>query len=331
MKVYLSALLEEIKSSYKQEKIMTLYFGGGTPSLVPVKKIEEIIACFNLFSSAEITLEINPDDVSLEYLKNLKKAGINRISLGSQTFNDNILALIGRRHSSEQIKTAVKLAKVVGFDNISLDLIYGLPNQTIEVLETDLKTITSLGIQHISTYGLKIEDESFWGQNSPQNLPNDDEQADMYLMINEFLGEKGYNRYEISNFALKGFESKHNLNYWNNEEYYGFGISAHGYIDAIRYSNYTSFDKYLNNFSKKENEHIVTFIEKIEEEIFLGFRKEAGINVIEFQEKFGIDFEEKYKNILKKYLPKYLARTEGGYKLTLDGVLLSNEILTDFI
>ena len=153
----------------------------------------------------------------------------------------------------------------------------------------------------------------------------------MYIFINEYLENKEYHRYEISNFALNGYESKHNLNYWNNKEYYGFGVAAHGYIDGIRYSNFTTIKKYLNNPTLHEQSHFQTDKEKLEEEIFLGFRKEAGINLKRIEQKFGIDFSDKYKSILDKYIPQYIKKTPQGYCLTLEGVLLSNNILSEFL
>lgn len=328
---YISALIEEISNNYKGELLKTLYFGGGTPSLISIDSLKKILKIFKFDSECEITIEVNPDDLSYNYLKDLNMLGFNRISIGSQTFDNNILNIIGRRHNSEQIKAAVKLAKKAGFKNINLDLIYGLPNQTINTLKKDLENIIALDVQHISTYGLKIEEESFWGKFPPENVPDDDIQADMYLYINAILKKSGYERYEISNFAKKGYESKHNTNYWNNNEYYGFGLAAHGYIDGIRYSNSYSLEDYLTNSKQHRNEHIQTEQEKLEEEIFLGFRKSDGISVFVFNSKYNIDFEKKYVKILDKFMPKYIEKTEKGYKLTLEGVLLSNNILSEFI
>lgn len=328
---YIFSLLKEIDTNYNGEELKTLYFGGGTPSLIETSYLKKIINKFNLSSDCEITLEMNPDDTKFDYLKSLRDIGINRLSIGSQTFDDNILKLIGRRHNSVQTLETVKIAKIVGFDNISLDLIYGLPSQTIDSLKNDLEMITNLEIQHISTYGLKIEENSFWGKFPPECVPDDDIQADMYLEVNKYLENKGYKRYEISNFAFSGYESRHNLNYWNNAEYYGFGVAAHGYIDGIRYSNYCTLEDYMNNPMQHEHGHIQTEIEKLEEEIFLGFRREFGIETPAINDKFGINFEEKYKRVLLKYLPQYIEKTQNGYKLTLEGILLSNNILADFL
>ena len=329
---YIYSLLKEIDTNYNKEELETLYFGGGTPSLIETDLLKKVINKFKLKPDCEVTLELNPDDASEKYLKDLLDIGINRLSIGSQTFNDETLKLIGRRHSSEQIIQTIKLAQKVGFKNISIDLIYGLPGVNCKLnITKDLNIITDLGIQHISTYGLKIEEGSYFYSHLPENLPDDDTQADMYLEINNTLEKNGYKRYEVSNFALKGFESKHNLNYWKNNEYYGFGVAAHGYIDGVRYSNFETIEEYLNNPTLHAQGHLVTEAEKIEEEIFLGFRKECGIDINLFKEKYDIDFETKYKPILDKYTPDYIQKTPNGYKLTLQGVLLSNNILAEFI
>ena len=327
---YMYSLMKEISENYKGELLNTLYFGGGTPSLIPDDLLKKVIKKFNVSENTEITLELNPDDSNAEYLSELKNIGINRLSIGSQTFNDNILNLIGRRHNSEQIIKAVNEAKSAGFTNISLDLIYGLPSQTILLLQKDLEKITSLNIQHISTYGLKIEEQSAFGMNPPENLPDDDIQADMYEIINKTLESEGFLRYEISNFSKPDYESKHNLNYWNNNEYYGFGVAAHGYVDGIRYYNTSSLEKYIQNPSNHEYGKFLTDKEKLEEEIFLGFRKTSGINIDYINNKFNIDFEKKYAKILSKY-KDFLIKTKNSYSLNLRGVLISNVILAEFI
>ena len=326
---YIFALLKDISNNYTGEMLNTLYFGGGTPSLIPIDLLEKLVKRFNLAENAEITLELNPDDATQEYLNNLKRIGINRLSIGSQTFNDDILKLIGRRHNSKQITDAINMAKNAGFENISVDLIYGLPTQTIDKLTLDLEKFLEHGIQHISTYGLKIEEDSFWGKNPP-DVPDEDKQADMYEFINEKLEQNGFCRYEVSNFALRGYESKHNLNYWNNNEYYGFGVAAHGYLDRVRYSNPIIIEDYIKNPLLHEYEHILTKQEMLEEEIFLGFRKSEGINCVRIKERFNVDFETRYAKILNKY-SDFFEHTPNGFKLNLKGFLLSNVILSEFL
>lgn len=222
-------------------------------------------------------------------------------------------------------------------------MIYGLPTQTMDCLKKDLEKFLSLDIQHISTYGLKIEEESFWGKcyNKETNLlitsdtdqiylPLDDEQADMYEVVNDVLEANGFYRYEVSNFAKDGFESSHNLNYWNNNEYYGFGVAAHGYVDGVRYSNYTSLEEYMAKPHIHECGRTLSMQEKLEEEIFLGFRKRSGVNVSEIDQKYGIDFGSKYRHILEKY-SDFIEKTPSGYTFNLKGTLISNIILSEFI
>lgn len=329
---YLQVLSKEIKNSYKNELLKTLYFGGGTPSLLTAKEFGSLIQLFETDNNTEITAELNPENLSLEYLCELKNTGINRISIGCQTFRDDILKNIGRKHTSQQVINVVNMAKKAGFNNISLDFIYGLPEQTTKDFEDDLLKATELGIQHISLYGLKIDEGCYFKKHYPKNLPDDDIQAEMYLKAIEILVQNNFEHYEISNFALKGYFSNHNMNYWNNNSYYGFGIAAHGYINGIRYSNPTNFaDYFLNPFESAEKK-VLTEKEKLEEEIFLGLRKLSGINTNFINSKYNINFENKYGKIIKKYLDsKHLIRTDCGYKFSTDGILLSNYILADFL
>lgn len=313
-KEYLKALGQEIKQSYQGELLNTIYFGGGTPSLLTVQEFENLLRYFNINENTEITTELNPDScysngdfVSIEncksgsydYLRGLYDIGINRLSFGCQTFNNDILKQINRRHTSNQVIDVVKTAQRAGFNNISLDFIYGLPHQTPEMFYDDLKRGINLGIQHISLYGLKIEDGSWFYKNMPEQLPDDDTQADMYLGAIKLLTEHGFEHYEVSNFSKYGYNSKHNLNYWNNDEYYGFGVAAHGYLNNVRYGNVETLEEYLQNPLNHKESKILTEQEKLEEEIFLGFRKMKGIDVQNINFKYQIDFDEKYKNILE--------------------------------
>lgn len=331
-KSYLNSLKEEIKIRYNNEELNTLYFGGGTPSVLTPNEFLEIIQMFNFAKNPEITTELNPETMSLEYLQKLKQIGINRISFGCQTFDDSILKIIGRRHSAKCTIQAVTMAQTAGIENISLDFIYGLPCQNLEGFETDLKTAVGLGIQHISLYGLKIDDGCYFYEHAPENLPDEDMQADMYLKAIEVLTNAGFEHYEISNFAKNVFYSRHNLNYWDNNSYYGFGVASHGYENGIRYFNTSSIDEYLKNPTKHKSEHILSNQEKLEEAIFLGFREMKGINIEKINFEFGINFEDKYKDILKKYIDyDFLEQTNVGYKLTNSGILVSNVILAEFL
>lgn len=330
---YLNALKKEIKHYYKSEQLDTLYFGGGTPSLLSAEEFGEILQLLNFTEETEITVELNPENLTTSYLKDLKTLGINRLSIGCQTFNDEILQQIGRKHSASDVENAVKLAQEAGFENISLDFIYGLPNQSTEMFVNDLMHAKNLGIHHISLYGLKIEEGCYFHKNMPTNLADGDLQAEMYLKAIETL--ENFEHYEISNFSRienRNLNSKHNLNYWNNENYYGFGVAAHGYTSNIRYSNTENLEEYLTSPTKHLFEKSLTVEEQLEEEIFLGFRKTDGIDIENINKKFGINFEEKYKTILEKYLSSgHLAKRADKYKLTNDGILVSNYILSEFL
>ncbi len=329
---YLNSLKKEVNTFYKNELIDTLYFGGGTPSLLTNEEFQSLVLMFNLSDTSEVTAELNPETVNYEYLKNLKKSGINRLSFGCQTFNDNILKLIGRRHTAADAENAVKFAQRAGFRNISIDFIYGLPEQTLTDFEMDLNKAIELNIPHVSLYGLKIEDGCYFKKHIPPNLPDEDTQAEMYLKAIEILTKNQFTHYEISNFCKNGFESRHNLNYWNNNTYYGFGASAHGYGNRIRYFNTSNLEEYINNPTEHKGKHKLTKKEQLEEEIFLGFRKMEGINIEQINNKFNINFIKKYGNTINKYLfYQYLKETNSGFTLTDNGILVSNIILADFL
>lgn len=330
--VYIDALLYEIKSNYKGEILNTIYFGGGTPSILSVNDFKQILNLFNYDEKTEVTVEVNPETVDKNRLKELKNLGINRLSIGVQDFNDEILKLIGRNHTASDVHRVVRDAKNAGFKNVSIDLIYGLPKQNLSSLKSTLMEALELDITHISLYGLKIEEGCHFYNKKPDFLPENDDQAQMYTEAVNFLKKEGFSHYEISNFSKTGYESRHNLNYWNNENYYGFGAAASGYENNIRYTNQDNIEKYIQNPKLKIFKAEVSDSEKLEEEIFLGLRRTNGIDIGLLNQKFCIDFEDKYKHIIDKYtLSKHLIKTENGYKLTLDGILLSNNILSEFI
>ena len=330
---YVETLRKEIEERYKGETLKTIYFGGGTPSLLSTEQINTILSPLKYTEDTEITLEINPESINREYLQKLKaETPVNRISIGIQTFDDDVLKILGRQHNSKIAVDMVNTAKEVGFNNISVDLMYGLPDQTIQNVREDVEKALSLSPQHISLYGLKIERRTKWSHNPPQNLPDLDIQADMYEEITKILKENGYHHYEISNFALPGFESKHNLSYWKNKHYYGFGMGASGYEESERYTNATTFKQYFENNSEKSMSYTLTTQEKLEEEIFLGLRCTEGINLEEINKKYDIDFDKKYGEIIKKYQQTgHIKRNKSNIYLTINGMLISNEIFSEFI
>lgn len=365
---YVKTLLREIKHFYKNEPLNTLYLGGGTPSLLEVNDLGQILNSFKFSDNPEITIEVNPETVDFEKLKAIRSAGFNRLSVGVQSFDDGILKTIGRVHDSEKAVQTIRSAFEAGFDNVSADFIYGLPQQPLEGFCDDLKKAVGLGVTHISLYGLKIEKGCAFYEKQPENLADDDLQADMYLAAIDILEKNGFVHYEISNFAKLpqksllhrfnnssgavgcmenspaadtgdcekgiGFESRHNLNYWNASSYYGFGAGAHGYDSAskTRYENFCDLEKYAANYTQKAASTVLTPEQMLEEAIFLGFRRAAGLNVRCINENFGIDFDKKYVKILEKYLQSgHILKTGAGYRLSNEGFLLSNLILADFI
>lgn len=323
---YFDALNSEFK--YKQGKLKTLYIGGGTPSVVPVEFYRKFY--FDFDKDYEFTFEVNPGTVDLAYLQDLKSIGVNRLSIGVQSFDNEILTYLGRIHPAQDAINCVKMAQEAGFENISIDLIYGLPNQTMEIWKETLKTAMLLGIQHISTYGLKIEEGTPFGQNPPQNLPSEDTCADMYLECIDFLGKNGFLHYEISNFSLPEFESQHNINYWKNNPYEAIGAAAHGYSNGIRYENTCNFEEYLKTPLTTAVSNILTKEDILEEGIFLGLRMKEGLDLVEFKARYGIDFEEKYSEPLKKY-EDFFVRKDNRIALTTEGFMLSNSILSEFV
>lgn len=328
---YVFSLLKEISENYNCEPLETLYIGGGTPSLLSVDLLSKLIKKFNFAQGAEITIEVNPEDVSREKIESYLKIGINRISMGVQSLDDNILKICGRRHSAQKALEAIDVISTTGCRNLSVDLIYGLPEQTLEGFLNDTKRLMGCPITHISLYGLKIEDNSAFALKTPKNLPDDDAQADMYIEVCDLLQKNGFLQYEISNFAKDGYSSKHNLNYWNNNEYYGFGVAAHGYVDGFRYYNTSSIDDYMAKPHVAEYAHHVTVQEALEEEIFLGMRRSSGINILDVNSKYGIDFEKKYESVLKKFDEEFIKRENNRISFASKGFMLSNVILSEFI
>lgn len=325
---YLEALNKEIKSNYKGEKITSLYIGGGTPSSLSIDELEKlfhIISIFNLSTDCEITFEANPDSLSLDKINLLKKYGVNRVSLGVETINDKLQDVLERRTSKEIVINCVNDLKQVGITNINVDLIYAITGETLEDLNKDLNFILSLDVPHISTYSLIIEDNTKLKVNNVKNIDKSLDRK-MYDMISSILKDNSYIHYEISNFSKDGYWSKHNLKYWYNLEYYGFGCSASGYINNIRYTNTRSITNYIKGKTIIDKE-ILTTKDKIFYEIMLGFRTNMGINKNNFKNKYNINIEDifNYKLLVKDHILEettiYL-RVREEYFYVLDEVIL---------
>lgn len=321
---YLEELGKEIKQNYKNEKINTLYIGGGTPSCLSLKQLEQlfkIIKIFNLNNNAEITFEANVEDLTKEKLEFLKDK-INRLSIGIQTFNPKLLKLLERKEININ---NIKLAKKY-FKNINADLMYNFNEETKNILKSDLNTLLKFNIPHISTYSLILEPHTKLYVKNYQ-IENEDTSNEEY--INKILKDNGYNHYEISNYAKEGYESKHNLTYWNNEHYYGFGLGASGYINNERYENTKNITKYLQGNYKQES-HFLNRNETMQNEFILGFRKLKGVNKQKFKQKYNIDIKELevVKNLLGK---KYLLENKTNIYINPKYLYYSNEILLNFV
>lgn len=340
MNRYQEALLshiEEAEGTMAPYYIDTVYFGGGTPSYYGAKRLTEIFNVLKqtgrVLKSAEVTVECNPDSVTRRELRMLRREGFNRISLGVQSTNDAILKLIGRRHDYAQVKKAVKMIRAEGFKNLSLDLIYGLPNQTKADWVESLARAIDLAPEHISCYGLKLEEGTPMYReylNSPL-LPSDDDQADMYLYAVETLSHYGYDQYEVSNFAKRGNESRHNLKYWNLEDYLGFGPGAHSCIGDTRYSFVRDLEEYILGMG--EGSRLLDEYEKLDEldraaeYIMLGMRRSIGISQTEYQRIYRSDFAA-IEELLREYEKDGWTRQTGDrWCFTPAGFLLSNILI----
>lgn len=326
---YLESLKYEINNYYKNEKVETIYIGGGTPSslsILELKKLFEITSSIILDDSYEFTIECNIEDITDEKLKLFKENRVNRLSIGVQSFNNKFLKYLGRSYNSNVIEEKINLSKKY-FDNINIDLMYALKDQTLDDLNRDLDKFIKLDIPHISCYSLILEENTILSNNKEDYI-DEDLDREMYDLICNRLKAK-YNHYEISNFSITGFESKHNLCYWNNKEYYGFGLGTAGYIDNIRYTNTKSITKYIaNNYNR--NEEILTDEDKIKYELILGFRKINGINKNEFYNKYKIKLEDMY-NISDLIKRGILIEKEDNIFINEKYIYVSNEILVNFV
>jgi putative oxygen-independent coproporphyrinogen III oxidase len=340
---YLQALEKEMSLSLNKQVMETVFVGGGTPTALNEKQLDKLVSAINIQlnidTKTEYTFEANPGDLSKEKLAILKDAGVNRLSFGVQTFNDELLQKIGRSHRAKDVFESIENAKTAGFDNISIDLIYSLPGQTKQDFVESIQTALGLGLVHYSGYSLIIEPKTvFYNllQKGKLPLPGEDAEAEMYETLMEQMENGGLKQYEISNFAIPGFESRHNLTYWNNEEYYGFGAGAHGYVDGIRQSNFGPLKKYMEPLSKGKlpimDAHKVTLEEKMEEEMFLGLRKTEGVSIRHFEEKFGQNPLNLFGGQIKDWSAKGLLKSDGDQiSLTRQGRLLGNEVFQSFI
>lgn len=321
---YLNSLEFEIKNNYKGEVIDTLYIGGGTPStfsIIHLKRLFDILKVFNLSDDAEISFEANSEDLTIEKLEFLKEY-VNRLSIGVQTFNSNILKLLNRSLNIVNLENAFKY-----FNNINLDLMFGFNGQSLDDFKSDLDKIIKLNPTHISAYSLIVEPNT--KLYIDRYMIDDDLGREMYDFLCKMLKKNGYNHYEVSNFSKKGFESKHNLVYWNNSEYYGFGLGACGYVNGERCENTRGLTSYLKGNYLREK-HAVSKEEDVQNEFILGLRKLSGIDKNLFYKRFGFDIKDfnEVRDLLEKGL---LKENEDSVFINPKYIYLSNEILINFV
>lgn len=311
----------------------TVYFGGGTPSLLGDERLTKLLQMlssrFSIASHAEITVECNPDSMDADLLHVLRKAGVNRLSIGVQSAHDAELRLLGRRHTFAQACTAVRNAQQAGFDNISVDLMYGLPGQSEQMLFQSVDALLALHPQHLSCYSLKLEPGTPMGQEQPV-LPDDDAQADWYLSLCERLTQAGYIHYEISNWAKPGFYSRHNSRYWTLSDYLGLGPGAHSYLNGKRFAYRPSLTDFCNCPQPVQEESVAGFAPHAEY-IMLRLRTADGIDRLDFESRFGRPFAPYAARLAALQAPGLTLETADGWRLTERGFLVSNSIITDVL
>lgn len=325
---YTDAILKEAKE-YSGTAVDTMYFGGGTPSVLSGKSLYRLMSTlksiFKVPREAEITAEVNPKTADREKLAMLKALGVNRLSIGVQAFSDKTLKTLGRIHSADDAKNVVLNARSIGFDNISVDLMFSVPGQTIAEFENSVKTAVNLGVNHVSCYGLKIEPGTVFYKKGVECLPEDVDR-EMYRRAKNILCKNGFYRYEISNFARKGYESEHNLIYWKCAEYVGLGCGAHSYLNGKRYANTEDIEKYISDCGRThEEEYVLNEYDKTEEKLIMGMRLAQGVEYA-LVEKLGT------VDILNKYIDMgYIEKYNDRIKFTDKGFDISNYILSELI
>lgn len=347
---YVKAVIREMEVRRKAEveeevKVETVYFGGGTPSLLSPKGVAYIIEKISetfILKEPEITIEANPGTVDFEKLRGYRDAGVNRLSLGIQSLNDRLLSVLGRIHDRKEALNAYEDARRAGFENIGIDLIHSKPGETLSDWKKDLEEAVSLRSEHISAYNLTIEEETHFfhmQEKGTLKLPPEEAQAEMFTLTEEILERAGYEHYEISNYALPGFRSRHNQIYWKGGEYLGVGVSAHSFLRkgwGIRRANTSSLEEYFRLVKEKgkaiTEEESLTKEKAMGEAVFLGLRMMEGIDLKDFKERFGIRIEEAYSNVIKGLMEEELLKLEEGHlRLTEKGILFLNEVSVRFV
>ena len=341
---YIKNIIEELEQyDLSNYNITTIYIGGGTPSFINEKYIVQLLRNLKTklsnnqtnFENMEITIEINPGTITKNKIEQYKKAGINRVSIGLQSTDNDLLKQIGRIHTYEEFLEAYEIIKEAGFENINIDLMIGLPNQTIQMLKTTLEEIKKLNPAHISVYSLIVEENTKIEkmiEKGKLQLPDENSERQMYWYVKNKLELKGYKHYEISNFAKEGKQSKHNLNCWEQKEYIGLGASAHSYLNNVRYSNSAFTNEEDWNFNNKTIEEQQTLQDQKREYMLLGLRKIDGVSINQFKQKFVENPIFIFRKEIQKLVNQKLIEVDGDYiRLTNKGLDLANLVWEEFV
>ena len=338
---YIEHLLQEFHS-YDIQQLRTLYIGGGTPTALSASQLEVLLdgltKKLDLSVLEELTIEANPGDLDADKIAVLQNSAVNRVSLGVQTFDDKMLKKIGRSHTEKDIYENIDRLKLSGFDNISIDLIYALPGQTMDQVRDNVAKAIALDIPHMSLYSLILENHTVFMNRMRRGklpLPKEEVEAEMFEYIIAELERGGFEHYEISNFSKPGFESRHNLMYWDNAEYYGIGAGASGYVNGVRYKNHGPIRHYLKAVEEgnaRIHEEHLSIREQMEEEMFLGLRKKTGVSMKRFEEKFGTSFDNLYGQVVRDLCHQGLLQVEGQQiRMTKKGLFLGDTVAERFI
>lgn len=341
---YLEALIREIEvtGTTVEEEVSSVFIGGGTPSMLPASQMERILTAvreaFTLTKDCEISMESNPGTLTEAKLRAYHQMGINRLSIGLQSTEDALLKRLGRIHNYQQFLENYQAAKEAGFTSLNIDLMSGLPGQTLEMYEETLRKVTALSPQHISAYSLIIEEGTPFAMDPTveEDLPDEETERQMYAMTDRILKEAGYHRYEISNYAKEGFECRHNKGYWQMVPYIGMGLGAASYYKGARFTNTDDYEKYIakpfTDYEKRCEYQLLTEKDQIEDFMIFGLRMMEGVSVREFRSRFGKEMKEVYPKVLADYLQMgYLTIENDHLQLTSEGISVSNRIFVDLL
>lgn len=342
---YIEALLKEARLALRQnpvEKMETLYVGGGTPTSLTASQLERLLSGLREilpYYNGEFTVEANPGDLTADKLDVMKNYGVNRLSMGVQTFDDRLLKKIGRKHTAQDVYDTIQLLEEKDFSNVTIDLIYALPGQSLESFRDTVTRALALDLPHYALYSLILENQTMfmnWVRRGKMHLPEQELEAQMYAETIDAMEKAGRKQYEISNFAKPGFESQHNLVYWNNQNYFGLGAGASGYLGNRRYKNRGPIQHYLKSLKNDQlpvlEEEILTQKAQIEEEMFLGLRKILGVDKTVFENRFGFSMMDVYGDVIEKLKQqKLITETDSRVCLTEEGLFRGNDVFEEFL